>query len=279
MGTNYPIESSYSTNATVILYAKWTANNYTVAFQPEGGAPSPSIVSVTYGQHYGTLPIVTRDGYIFDGWFTEADDTGTKVESTTTVSIASNHTLYAKWTVTVGGIGQAGGYVFYDDEIDGIDNILGYRYLEAAPAGWNGTDDDPVYCFGYYRPEGTNITVGTETDIGTGISNTTMLVEKMGNTTHNSAEGTSTAIYAAKVCTNYQGGGFTNWFLPSKDELLLMYQNLSENSLAGFSDDSRYWSSSEFNFYHAWYQIIRTVFNQNYYGRDSNYKVRPVRAF
>lgn len=80
-----------------ILYAVWKANTYTVTFNPNGGSPS-STKTVTYDSTYGTLPTVTRTGYSFAGWFT-ATSGGTQILSTTKVSITSNQTLYARWTM------------------------------------------------------------------------------------------------------------------------------------------------------------------------------------
>ena len=54
-------------------------------------------VTVTYGNAYGELPEPTREGYIFDGWFTEADG-GELVERNTEVGSKTAHTLYAHWT-------------------------------------------------------------------------------------------------------------------------------------------------------------------------------------
>ena len=53
---------------------------------------------VTKGQAYGDLPTPTRDGYVFDGWYTSASG-GTKITATSTVSVSSAQTLYAHWTV------------------------------------------------------------------------------------------------------------------------------------------------------------------------------------
>ena len=54
------------------IYSKWTANKYTVTFDANGGSVSTSSNTVTYGGKYGTLPIPTRTGYNFDGWYTTA---------------------------------------------------------------------------------------------------------------------------------------------------------------------------------------------------------------
>ena len=54
--------------------------------------------TVTYDSTYGTLGATpTRFGYTFAGWYT-AESGGTKVETTTKVTTAGNHTLYAHWT-------------------------------------------------------------------------------------------------------------------------------------------------------------------------------------
>ena len=81
----------------VTIHAHWTANQYTVSFNPKGGSPSPNNITVTYDDTYGTLPTVTRAGYTFDGWFTE-ETSGTEVTSSTTANITDAQTLYAHWT-------------------------------------------------------------------------------------------------------------------------------------------------------------------------------------
>ncbi|HPA20868.1 MAG TPA: InlB B-repeat-containing protein [Verrucomicrobiae bacterium] len=82
------------------LYAKWTANTYTVSFNAQGGtAPSPATTTVTYGGTYGPLATTIRTGYAFGGWWTGPGGTGAEVISTTQVAITANQTLYAKWTV------------------------------------------------------------------------------------------------------------------------------------------------------------------------------------
>ncbi len=81
------------------LYARWTANSYTVTFNAEGGAaPNPASKSVTFGATYGPLATTSRAGYTFAGWWTGPGGTGTQVLTTTVVATASNHTLYARWT-------------------------------------------------------------------------------------------------------------------------------------------------------------------------------------
>ena len=89
--------AQYQPTGATTLYAHWTANKYNVTFDGNGGrviGTSPR--EVTYGDSYGELPSAEHDEYAFKGWFTGATD-GNKVESSTIVAIAGDHTLYAHW--------------------------------------------------------------------------------------------------------------------------------------------------------------------------------------
>ena len=90
--------TTVSTSSNHTLYAKWTADTYTVTFDKQGGTtPAPETKTVTYDGTYGNLATTSRDGYTFSGWYTQASG-GDKVESVTTVSTSADHTLYAQWT-------------------------------------------------------------------------------------------------------------------------------------------------------------------------------------
>ena len=115
-----------STNgATVTLYAKWTGRTYTVTFNARGGSSlSPASKTVTMGATYGTLATVTPPaGKVFSGWYTSAGG-GTLVESTTQVTTASDHTLYAHYAEKAqvyfkNTLGWSKVYVVYDASWDG----------------------------------------------------------------------------------------------------------------------------------------------------------------
>ena len=97
-GTKISGDSTYSTAANQTLYAQWKANSYAVAFNANGGSVSTSSANVTYDATYGSMPTPTRSGYTFNGWYTAASG-GTKVTSSTKVSITSAQTLYAQWSI------------------------------------------------------------------------------------------------------------------------------------------------------------------------------------
>ncbi|MBR3133250.1 MAG: InlB B-repeat-containing protein, partial [Clostridia bacterium] len=60
--------ASYTPSATTTLQGQWTANDYTVTFDANGGTVSQASKSVTYDSSYGSLPTPTRVGYTFQGW-------------------------------------------------------------------------------------------------------------------------------------------------------------------------------------------------------------------
>ena len=84
-------------NEEITLYAQWIAKQFTVTYNANGGTISTPSKQVTYDSTYGTLTEPEREGYTFDGWFTDNTYT-TEVTSSTKVQITSNQTIIAKWT-------------------------------------------------------------------------------------------------------------------------------------------------------------------------------------
>ena len=119
---------------------------------------------------------------------------------------------------------------------------------------------------------GSYVTTGaTATAVGTGAANTTTIV---------TAQGTTETSYAAGLAKAYAAGGYTDWFLPSKDELNKMYlkKEILE-AVSGFTAFSDvYWSSTENGNYSAWEQNFDNG-NQRNYNKTHTLTVRAVRAF
>ena len=68
----------------------------TVTYNSAGGsqcAPKQAY----YGHEYGTLCTPTRSGYIFMGWYTGQDGTGSKIGENSIISVGGSNTLYAYW--------------------------------------------------------------------------------------------------------------------------------------------------------------------------------------
>jgi len=106
LGTYHDITIKYPIGATGYKKSPWTTSwteytfktynkKVTITFNGNSGVIKTSSKTVTDGK-YGTLPVPTRKGYVFQGWYT-AKSGGTKIISTTTLKKFTNHTLYAHW--------------------------------------------------------------------------------------------------------------------------------------------------------------------------------------
>ncbi len=82
---------------------------------------------------------------------------------------------------------------------------------------------------------------------------------------------------ASRICSELNLNGYDDWFLPSMDELNLIYTNLKELKIGKLSD-ALYWSSSETDFNNAWLQDFATGV-QNEYHVNKIARVRAIRAF
>jgi Protein of unknown function (DUF1566) len=149
----------------------------------------------------------------------------------------------------IGDNGPAGGKVFY------LSDSTGLHGLEAAPV------DQSSSVWGCY---GSQISGADGTAVGTGAANTAAIVA-----------GCSEANTAAKIADDYTLNGYTDWFLPSRDELSLLYQ---QKTVVGGFATLYYWSSSETNRYYAWLQTFYNG-NQNFTNKSPTLPVRAVRAF
>jgi uncharacterized repeat protein (TIGR02543 family) len=105
-GTDYTAGSGTFTMgaSNVTLYAKWTVNSYTVTYDANGatGGTVPGSQSYNYGSTVtvsGNTGSLVRTGFVFGGWNTAANGTGSNYAAgTDTFSMgAANVTLYAKW--------------------------------------------------------------------------------------------------------------------------------------------------------------------------------------
>ncbi|MCM1543944.1 MAG: InlB B-repeat-containing protein [Ruminococcus sp.] len=90
-------DAVFMASTSIKITVNKAVQNYTVTFNPNGGSCSTKNKVVTYGSTYGNLPIPTRTGYTFDGWYTSSKG-GLKTISSTKVVLESDHTLYAHWS-------------------------------------------------------------------------------------------------------------------------------------------------------------------------------------
>jgi len=257
----YDFESTVTEDIT--LYAQWI-KVYTVKFNSKGGS-AVSEQSVKHGEK-ATEPTSnpTKDMVIFDKWTTDEDGNS---EYDFNTAVTKDITLYAKWRDYVpGDTGPAGGKIFYVNPNyveDSTDSTKNWKYLEVAK------DTLTTLTFSTSNWEGS---LGTQTGIGYGKSNTEKIVDKFGRNT----------TYAAQSCAEYSvevnGETFDDWFLPSKDELSEMYNVKDKIVTDGATITGSYLSSSEGDTNNAWRVDFSNGATEQYY-RTNTYNVRPVRAF
>jgi len=161
-----------------------------------------------------------------------------------------------------GDTGPAGGFIFYKNPNAAAD---GWRYLEAAPV-----DQSAGAKWGCFRRA---ITGARGTAVGTGKKNTEEMLAACPE------QGT-----AADLCSSYSLNGVGGWFLPSRDELALMYRHLKATGVAdfrdeGLADNCSYWSSSQVTADMAHHIDFPDAGRPHYDDKDFPRRVRAIRAF
>ncbi len=262
------------------LYAVWKENpSVTVTFNLCGGEGSIESQKVRKGASAVKPQDPARDGYAFERW--SLTENGTQAYDFGNTKMTDDITLYAVWRklYEVGEQGPGGGIIFYDaqrtlntpyTDRNGKEVEFFWRYLEAAPEDIGGK-----HSFGYYATEGaTPHTIGTKPDFGKGKANTEAILRW--TTTD------APPYYAAKLCDDYSttvdGVKYDDWFIPSKDELDIMYRELKDKDMGGPWRDDNYWSSTEYGCEYGWsisFKDGTAVIDARYEYRS----VRPVRAF
>ena len=173
----------------------------------------------------------------------------------------------------IGMTGPGGGHIFF---VDYNDQYAGFNYLEAAPAGWGlgisvisgettgvGLVDPQLkWCSDTSTDRG--LTAWDKSAVGAGSTNTTTALA-------------TCTTGAFKAASTYASATESDWFLGSIGEMMLMYTNLRQAGVGGFSTGS-YWSSSEDDGTIAWSQLFNYGGSQLYTKGFPLY-VRPVRAF
>ena len=219
---------------------------------------------------------------------------------TTPSTIPATTTPTAPVSYSVGDTGPGGGKVFYvaSSSFTSTGSACGTacKYLEAAPTGWMtaATPSGQINCEtpdtssadpGCEWSENVRVLIGSMgTAIGTGYANTSAMINQ-----------DSSAGKAATVARAFRGGGKTDWFLPSLDELNVLckwaYNDTvnvicNGNGSGGLSRTNGgfasglYWSSSgDFDDgFRAWDQNFASGYQTIDFKGDSYY-VRPVRSF
>lgn len=258
-----------------------------VAYPASGSNPlalsNDSSVAAVFEDSDGTF---TRD--IRSSWLTVTTNSTSSVTLTFVHPGALSSSLYKirvdstnPRSYHLGDTGPGGGIVFYVADSPSGFNEVGTtcspacHYLEWAPINWAAEDyksrafSDNINFYGG----------GTETAIGTGFTNTSILASP-----NESTGWTVASDEVAPFVRAYRGGGFADWFIPSRDEMYLI-SNSTQFSHGGFNQDSYYWSSTANS--EGPGTGVQLHFMNNSDGTQDpglqpvyrNFPLRPIRAF
>jgi hypothetical protein len=261
----------------------WSADSYFIKTEtdPTGGSSytitgTSQLLSVPYALHAKTAGSVTETqtlanviaiGNTADAQIknvtdpTDAQGAATKayVDALEAQIAALDTRITALEPATIGDF-RDGGVVFWVDPTDNTHGLVCSIQDQSTGIQWyNGSDI---------------VTGATGAAIGTGTTNTAVII---------TAQGAVQTNYAAGLAKAYGGGGFNDWFLPSKDELYEMYLNkaaidASATANGGANFSNYYWSSTEVDSNYALDQNFGSG-SQNYYSKNNTDFVRAVRAF
>ena len=245
------------------------------------GLPSAVIGTITEAAHTIALivPIGTPDNPLVASFITTgaavsvgatAQTSGTTANdftSSVTYTVIAADSSTQTYVVTVYRIGKSyqGGKIAY------ILESGDFGYSPTVPHGLIAAtaDEDGGAGIIWALPDFESTSVpGTSTAIGSGAANTDKIIAQNG----------AGSTYAAGLARAYAGGGYSDWYLPSKGELNKLF--LNRVAIGGFETTALpyYWNSSEWAADMAWFQAFDTAL-QSANGKDSSARVRAVRSF
>jgi len=251
----------------------FTTIPFTVTFDANGATAGTVPSAIT--EYTVTLPsketcnIFKQDGlayYGFKGWAEIKTEDPSQIVISLADPLLTDKTLYAVWgNLSIGDRGPAGGWIFYISNGSEVEADQ-WKYMEAAKENI----PNPGLSYKYWSTD-TITDVGTNTAIGSGLHNTSLILTQLPDI--------ASYAYACKI---FRGGNFSDWFLPSLDETSKLYNLYSIN--LGNLEDGVYATSSEHpSNRQSWYyaeNICASWYNnaQNKPG-DPGYSIRPVRRF
>ena len=226
---------------------------FTIIYQATGGSPvTANNISSTVAFNVITPTITTTYKLIN---VTDANTHSSSDFTGTTATITVTHYV---------GESYGGGIVFYVSD-GGAHGLIAATVNQSTSIQWyNGTS---------------TTTTATGTTIGSGRANTNAII---------AAQGPTETSYAAGLARAYRGGGYADWYLPSKDELYAMYTKIGQgnflnvaplpNTNIGNFAFANYWSSSEGGLGLAWTKSFNGGSEDNF-RKDATFHIRAIRSF
>ena len=276
VGTSYGPEISFATPSTATMSSTITST-ITSASAVLGGALSSTgnattTVGILYStaSNFGTYSTTTINTNASVGTYTTTITGLTqlttyyaKAYATNTAGTTYGPTIIFTTPVAPIAVGDSygGGKVFYIFQpadqgyvANETHGLIAATVDQSTGIRWNNSN------------RGNEITGATATAIGTGKSNTDKII--------NVQQG-SLSWYAAGVARDYKGGGYNDWYLPSRDELNLLY---TQKVMVGGFSNAYYWTSTETSIGDAHFTIFFNGTNYPCCEGSQKYYYNSVRA-
>jgi hypothetical protein len=220
---------------------------------------------------------ITVEGLTNDTAYTFTVSATNAIGTSAASAVSNSVTPQADWTPPEVGDFYGGGVVFYLF----VEGDLGYipGQTHGLIVSINDQTARPGAGPTWYNDYTSTITGATGTAIGTGSTNTDTII---------TAQGATETHYAAGLARAYTDGFYTDWFLPSKDEMEQIFLNretITTTAEANGGDDfehgqqNYYWSSSEYDEEKAWCRMFSVRTNAGKDFKSQEWYVRAVRAF
>ena len=254
--------TSTITSSTAILGGVLTSN---------GGATTTLGIMYSTASNFGTFSTTSINANAVAGTYTTSIS-GLSELTTYYVKAYATNTAGTVYGPTINfitpviplmvGTTYQGGIIFYLFQSGDPGYVAGQTHGLIAS-----TSDQAIYTDWKNNGGFTNIATGT--GIGTGLANTNAIISIHG----------SSASYAAGFARAYNGGGYTDWYLPSRDELYKMHISIGQgaNNIAQLLRET-YWSSSQSDSMQAYYMFAQSGSIQTVW-KDWGKAVRAIRTF
>lgn len=199
--------------------------------------------------------------------------------SSITQMLSVPYALYAKTTQSIAG-GGLGGYTHYIGEPFG-GGVIFHLWKDEQGTEHGLIVDKTDLSTSQNWCDVNNILIGSSAQSSwDGVSNTNAIIAQFGNDC------------GAALCANSISGGFTDWYLPAIDELLVLYQNRIRvyeglRTISGATELVRYYNFGDMIFYMSSTELSEEFFlhfnffsgRDNHYFKDLGYHVRAIRSF
>ena len=221
-GTPYADGASYPFTASVILYAQWLANSYTVTFNANGGTGTMASETSSVPAAL-TTNIFTRTGYTFTGWNTVQNGVGgAPYADGASYPFTSSTTLYAQWSNAPYGVSIQTTPSGSGSGTPGSGDVISFTYSQVMAPGsiannWTGSNPLAMYAQFSVAGSSTSLTFCISTNSCSGNRAVNLGSVNLGDT-NNGYTSTTTYLNATMSISTVSGESVVTVTLGSRPQ-------------------------------------------------------------